>query len=286
MTDNKSRFSLLASRYWTLDSGLWILVSGLFLLSSCVSNKKFIYLQDKGNVQADSNGTMPVQTYAYKLQKGDILYVALSTDDEKLNNIFVPASSNVVNMPGQNVAGTQFYFSGFTLTSEGELELPYLGKVKVAGQTIEQAKMTIEEALRKYFKVFFLQIKVAEFKFSVMGSVGKPGQFYFQQNKVNILEALAQAGEVQANSRRTEIQLYRQYPEGVRLHTIDLTDRKLINSPLWYIQPNDIVYVQPVKSRTVGDLSSVATSLNVIAPLIGTLLLVVNTYILITTIQK
>lgn len=284
MNKNKLFFNSISTLLSVQYFG-WIFAF-LLLVSSCVSNKKFVYLQDKGNVQSDSNGTMPVQTYAYKLQKGDILYVALSTDDEKLNKIFVPASSNLVNAQGERIVGTQFYFTGFTLTNDGELELPYLGKVKISGQTIEQAKMTIEEALRKYFKVFFLQIKVAEFKFSVMGSVGKPGQFYFQQNKVNIIEALALAGEVVPNSKRTEIQLYRQYPDGVRLYIIDLTDRSIINSPLWFIQPNDIVYVQPLNSRTIGDLSSMQTSLSVIAPLLSTLFLVLNTYILIVTLQK
>jgi polysaccharide export outer membrane protein len=260
---------------------IWLLASGLLLLSSCVSNKKYIYLQDKGNVKADSSGLMPVQTYTYKLQKGDILYVALSTDDERLNRIFVPAGSNNVMQQGQGVAGTPFYFTGFTLTQEGEIELPYLGKVKIGGQSIENAKAILEEALKKYFKVFFLQLKVAEFRFSVLGFVNRPGQFFFQQNKVNIFEAISQAGELQGMSKKMEIQLYRQYPEGIKMHVIDLTDRSIINSPYFYIQPNDLLYVVPLKARTLGDMSNLQSSFGVIAPLLGTLLLVLNTYILV-----
>ena len=256
-----------------------------FLLTSCVSNKKFIYLQDKGNVKTDTTGTMPVQAYAYKLQNGDILYVSLSTDDERLNKMFVPAAGATSMQMGVGMAGTQFYFTGFTLNSAGELELPYIGKVVLAGQTIEQAKLSIEESLKKYFKVFFLQIKVAEFKYTVMGSVGHPGQFFFQQNKVNIMEALAQAGEVQNMAKRNEIQLFRQYPEGVRMHIIDITDRSLINSSLWYIQPNDMLYVQPIKARVMGDFSTVQSSLGTVAPILSTFLAVFNTYLLIKNLK-
>ncbi|OYU96768.1 MAG: hypothetical protein CFE21_00335 [Bacteroidetes bacterium B1(2017)] len=259
-----------------------LLLSSLFV--GCVSNKKYIYLQDKGNVKIDSNGTMPVQTYSYKLQKGDILYVSLSTDDERLNKIFVPPST-ATTQQGPGIAGTQFYFTGFTINSEGELELPYIGKVKLINQTIEQAKVTLEENLKKYFKVFFLQLKVAEFKFSVLGYVNHPGQFFFQQNKVSIMEAIAQAGDLQTLARRMEIQLFRQYPEGVRMHVIDLTDRNIINSPLWYIQPNDVLYIQPLKVRSIGDLSSLQSSFAVIAPLLSSLLLVLNTYILVKNLK-
>jgi polysaccharide export outer membrane protein len=263
---------------------LWILLSGIFILSSCVSNKKYIYLQDKGNIKADSNGTMAVQEYAYKLQKGDILYVALSTDDDRLNKIFVPPSSGTMQQ-GVGVAGTQFYFTGFTINSDGEMELPYVGKIKLVNKTIDQAKNTLEESLRKYFKIFFLQLKVAEFKFSVLGYVNNPGQFFFQQNKVNIMEAIAQAGELQSLAKRMEIQLYRQYPGGVKMHMIDLTDRSIINSSLWYIQPNDVLYVQPLKVRSIGDLSSLQSSFAVIAPLLSSLLLVLNTYILVKNLK-
>jgi polysaccharide export outer membrane protein len=211
--------------------------------------------------------------------------VALSTDDDRLNRIFIPNSSSAPMQQGQGISGTQFYFTGFTLTDKGELELPYLGKIIVGGKTIEEAKETIEKELQKYFKVFFFQVKVAEFKFSVLGYVNKPGQFFFQQNKVNLLEAIAQAGELQSLSKRKEIQLYRQYPDGVRLHVIDLTDRSIINSNLWFIQPNDVLYVHPLDIRTIGDLSSLQNSFSVIAPLLGSLLLVLNTYILIVNLK-
>jgi polysaccharide export outer membrane protein len=261
---------------------IWILLSGIFILTSCVSNKKFIYLQDKGNIITDSNGIMPVVSDAYKLQKGDILYISLSTDDERLNNIFVPMAGNGMPvMQGPGISGGMLYFLGFTVTPNGEIEFPYLGKINVVNLNIEETKVVIESQLKKYFKVFFLQIKIAEFKYAVIGYVNRPGQYFFQQNKVNIFEAISTAGDLQNIANRYEIQLYRQYPSGVKLHILDLTDRSLINSPLWYIQPNDVLYVVPMKSRVIGDLSSLQSSFGIIAPLLSTMLLVINTYILV-----
>jgi polysaccharide export outer membrane protein len=119
----------------------------------------------------------------------------------------------------------------------------------------------------------------------VLGYVNRPGQYFYQQNKVSIIEAISQAGDLQNLAKRFEVQLYRQTPEGVKLVSIDLTDRSLINSPYWYIQPNDVLYVQPLKVRTFGDLTNLQTSLTVITPIITTLLVVLNTYILIVNLK-
>ncbi|MBC7381850.1 MAG: polysaccharide biosynthesis/export family protein [Bacteroidia bacterium] len=256
-----------------------------FLFSSCVTSKKFNYLQNKSGSQNDSNGVIKTQNYNYKLQNGDILYLSLSTDDERLNKIFIPNVSGQMNQQSQGTAGTPFYYTGFTIDGKGEVELPYLGKVSVTGKTIEEAKIAMEESLRKYFKVFYLQVKVAEFKFSVIGYVNRPGQFFFTQNKVNIIEAIAQAGDLQELAKKYEVHLYRLYSEGVKLHVLDLTDRSLISSPYWYIQPGDVLYVQPLKMRSVGNLTSLQSSFNVVAPLLSSLLLVLNTYILVKNLK-
>jgi polysaccharide export outer membrane protein len=264
---------------------LGLIFSVLLFVSSCVSNKKYIYLQDKGNAKTDSNGVMPVVPYAYKLQKGDVLYISLTTEDEKLNRIFVPSAGGQMFVQQQGVSGTMLYFIGFTIDNQGEIEFPYLGKIKVSEMEVDQAKMAVEAQLKKYFKVFFLQVKVAEFKFSVLGYVNRPGQYFFQQNKVSIIEALAMAGDLQNLAKRFSLQLYRQYPEGVKIHTLDLTDRNLVNSPFWFIQPNDVLYIEPLKVRTAGDVSSFQTSMSVITPLLSSLLLVLNTYILIKNLN-
>jgi polysaccharide export outer membrane protein len=285
ITMNKNKLVFHSNSSLLRPQSLALIISVLLLVSSCVSNKKYIYLQDKGNVKTDSNGVMPVVPYAYKLQKGDILYITLTTEDEKLNRIFVPSAGGQTLFQQQGVSGTILYYIGFTIDKQGEIEFPYLGKIKVSEMEVDQAKIAIEAQLKKYFKVFFLQVKVAEFKFSVLGYVNRPGQYFFQQNRVSIIEALAMAGDLQNLAKRFSLQLYRQYPDGVKIHTLDLTDRSLVNSPYWYVQPNDVLYIEPLKVRTAGDVSSFQTSMTVITPLLSSLLLVLNTYILIKNLN-
>lgn len=256
----------------------------VMFLSSCVTNRKFIYLQDNPGVKFDSTGAMLVKPYAYRLQKGDILYISLTTDDEKLNSIFVPKQTSAMGMM-QAGSGTPFYLSGFTINSAGAIEMPYLGQIVMEGKTIEEAKVTLEEALKKFFKVFFLQIKVAEFKFSILGTVNRPGQYFFQQNRVSLLEALTQAGDLKDMADRRRVQLYRQTPQGIRMFQLDLTDRSLVNSEFWYVQPNDIVYVLPLKTRVIGEMTSADRSVGAITPLLNTLFLVINSYLLIKSLK-
>jgi polysaccharide export outer membrane protein len=259
-----------------------VVVILFFTITSCISNKKFVYLQDKGNVKMDSTGSMPVVDFVYKLQRGDILYVSLTIDNPEMNKVFVPGMANGPS-PAQSafISGTAMYYVGFTIDVDGNIEFPQLGKINVLGMDLIKAKEAIDMKIRKYFTNFYLQVKLTEFKFTILGYVNRPGQYFYQQNKVSIIEAISQAGDLNNIAKRYEIQLYRQYPDGIRIHKIDLTDRSIINSPYWYIQPNDIVYIVPSSFRGIGDLSSLQTSFGVIAPLLSTLLLVINTYILI-----
>ena len=136
---------------------LLILISTL--ITSCVSNKKFVYLQDKGNVKLDSNGVFHVQPYAYKLQKGDVLFISLTTDDDKLNKIFVPSAGGQNLLQNTNISGTMLYYAGFTIDNQGEIEFPYLGKIKVSEMEVEQAKTAIETQLKRFLKYFFFRLK-------------------------------------------------------------------------------------------------------------------------------
>ncbi len=260
------------------------LIFGLLLLTSCVSNKKFLYIQDKGNVKMDSSEHIIVQPYNYKIQIGDILYISLLSEDDKLNKLFVPSAQGQAMVGGG--LGSPYYFTGFTVDPLGFVELPYVGKVKVSGLDLDAARNVLSEQLAKYFKVFFLQVKMAEFRFSILGAVNAPGQFFFQQNKVSILDAILRAGDLRDNAVRNEVQLYRQYPEGVKMIKLDLTDRSIMNSPYWYMQPNDLVYIIPLKTRTVGDFSSFERSLATLVPIINTFFLVVNTYVLFKAISQ
>lgn len=261
----------------------------LFLLQSCISNRDYIYLQNKsGSKTQDSSETFKNTSTDYKLKPNDILFIKLVTEDEKMNALFNPMSSGgasiqLIQQAGST--GTPFYVMGYSIDNKGYLELPYLGKLNLSNKTVEEAKVILEAESKKYFKNFFLQVKLAEFRFSILGSVNRPGQYFFMVNQLNILEALAMASDVNEIAKRTQLTLIREENGKTQMHQIDLTDKNLLNSPFYKIHPNDIIYVQPVKSRNIGNLSNLQGTLSAVLPIFSTFLLVLNTYIILQNLK-
>jgi polysaccharide export outer membrane protein len=258
----------------------------LLLLQSCIGNKDYIYLQNKGNLEkVDSVNQSLSLSSTYKLKAGDILYIRISTDDEKMNSLFNPLTNNGMNLQMTGTNGTPFYLMGYSVNNLGELDFPYIGKINVAGKTTDELKNLLEIEAKKYFKIVFVQVKLAEFRFSILGSVNRPGQYFFNVNHLNILEAIAMAGDVHENAKRTSVTLIRDRNGRTETHIINLTDIAIINSPFYQIQPNDIIYIQPVKSRSIGNISNFQNTLNTILPIFSTFLLVLNTYIILQNIK-
>jgi polysaccharide export outer membrane protein len=265
----------------------WIFAIPLILsLNSCISNKDYIYLQNKSG-ESHQTDSFAIKNVEYKLKPGDILYIKLVTEDEKMNLLFNPLTSGPLNMQLQQQQGfgTPFYIMGYSIDKNGNLELPYIGNIELKNKTLEEAKAKLEIEVKKYFKNFYLQVKLAEFRFSILGSVNRPGQFFFMINKLNILEALAMAGDVNEIAKRNQLTLIREENGKTRMYSIDLTDKELFNSPQYYIHPNDILYVQPVKSRSFGNVSNLQNTITAILPIFSTFLLVMNTYIILQSIK-
>jgi polysaccharide export outer membrane protein len=264
---------------------LYIFLS--ILVSSCIGNKKYLYLQNKQETLNSKIETVKSSFVEYRLKPGDILYIRMVTEDEKMNSLFNPLFGGNMNMQilSQGGAGTPFYLMGYSLDTEGDLALPYIGKIPLKGKTVEEAKALMYNEGSKYFKNFFLQVKLAEFRFSILGAVNRPGQHFFMVNHLNIFEALAMAGDVNEIAMRTNLILIREENGENKLIPIDLTDKNIIKSSYYYIQPNDILYVQPVKSRSIGNLSNFQSSINAVLPLLSTFLLVLNTYIILNNLK-
>jgi len=269
---------------------IFLSVFAFTLLTGCVTNKKYIYLQEKGTKteKKDSSQFTKVINDEYKLKPGDILYIRLVTEDDKMNDIFNPLSSGNANMQmmmNQGGTGTPFYLIGYSLDKDGQLDFPFIGKINLLNKNIDEVKEIMNKEASKYFKNFYLMIKLAEFRFSILGSVNRPGQYYYMVNHLNILEALAMAGDVSDIGKRTQITLLREENGKMNTYDIDLTDKQLIHSPFFYIKPNDMIYVQPVKSRSIGRISNFQESLGAVLPIFSTFLLVLNTYIILQNIK-
>jgi polysaccharide export outer membrane protein len=258
-------------------------VLGIALLSSCVSNKRFILLQNaKTSTNSDSTKSdYHLNRTIYKLQPNDILFISLTSQDESVTKAFSRSTGNTQMMQQNNGIGNAFFFIGYSLDLNGEVNLPIIGKVKISGLSISEAKDKLEVEISKYFKVFHLVVQMTEMPFTVLGEVSRPGRYSGLSNQVSILEALALCGDLTPLANRKTITLIRQNLEGVKVYKIDLTQADIINSPYYLLRPNDVIYIEPLKSRSIGNFSNFQNSLSTITPLLTTLVLALNTYLII-----
>lgn len=248
-------------------------------LVSCVPNKKIVYLQDV-NQKADT--LYPVKLNNYLLQKGDIvgIDVKLSTDNEIHRNLFQQASANAgAAIQG---GGDFYYLTGFILDDSGYVNLPIIGKVRLEGKNIFEANVTVQEVFDEYLNGVYINVRFGGLRFSVLGEVRGPGKFLVLQNRMTIFEAIATAGDLTELAKREAITIMRQYPDGTRIHKVNLLDENIISSPFYYIQPNDVIYVEPLKIRALGTGTNGMQSLQAIL----TIFTVITSTIAIISLTK
>jgi polysaccharide export outer membrane protein len=229
---------------------LYILLGiGLFF-TSCIPTKDLIYLQNKSGTETGAPIT-EVMLKPYRLQVNDVLSITIKADDPKLVTIFNPTNSGETAK-----GGSASYFDGFTVDDHGNIRVPVLGEINAIGFTVEELRINIEKRLLdEYFKKeanIFVTVRLAGFKYTINGEVGSVGTKFLFQDHVNIMEAIANSGDITITGDRKSVTIIRQLPTGTEMHDIDLTDIKVMQSPYYNLQPNDYIYVKPLKQKTWG----------------------------------
>ena len=258
-----------------------LLLTGLLLCilsTSCIPHKDTIYLQEK-NTSADSTQVMIQQQKPYRVQINDILNIRIKVLDQENAVIFNPVGEVNLNATSAERA----YFDGFTVDLHGNIRIPSLGKINVLGYSAEEIENTLKDKLlENQFKEtanIFITVKLSGLRFTANGEVGNPGTITLFQDRVNIFEAIANVGEIPVTGNKKEVQIIRQYPQGQEIHTIDLTNRSVMASPYYYIQPNDIIYVKPLPQKSIGTGQTAVQTLGTIATVIS---LITTTILLFT----
>ncbi|NRS90188.1 polysaccharide export outer membrane protein [Flavobacterium sp. 7E] len=244
---------------------LFLSISVLF--SSCIPTQDLIYLQKKDGDEL-TNSIKEVVAKPYRLQTNDVLSINIKAIDPKLVAIF-----NTTEGGASEKSADGLYFSGFTVDDHGTIRMPMLGEVNVIGYTLDEVRKKIEgQLLSEYFKKeanIFVTVKLAGFRYTINGEVGSTGTKVLFQDNVNIMEAIANAGDISITGNRKKVTIIRQTPTGSELHDIDLTDRAVMQSPYFYLQPNDYIYVKPLKQKTWGTGKTGIESLGTIITLLS-----------------
>lgn len=248
------------------------------VLTSCIPHKDIVYLQNK-NTATDSLQLMVEQQKPYRVQINDILSVRIKVLDQDNVSIFNPLGEGNLNAS----ASERAYFDGFTVDTHGRIRIPELGFINVLGFTTTEIEELIKQRLlEEQFKEtanIFITVKLSGLRYTAMGEVGSPGTQTLFQERVNIFQAIANVGEIPVTGERKDVLVIRQYPQGQQIHHLDLTDVNVMNSPYYYIQPNDMIYVKPLKQKTWG---TGVTGRETLTTLITVLGLISTTIILIT----
>lgn len=228
----------------------FLFISISLVFTSCIPTQDLIYLQKKDGADVE-NSISAVMAKPYRLQTNDVLSISIKAIDPKLVTIF-----NTTNQGEAGKSASGLYFEGFTVDDHGNIRMPVLGDVNVIGFTLDEVRLKIEkQLLAEYFNKeanIFVIVKLSGFKYTINGEIGSTGTKTLFQENVTIMEAIANAGDITITGNRKAVTIIRNTPTGVQMHDLDLTDIKVMNSPYFYLQPNDFIYVKPLKQKTWG----------------------------------
>jgi polysaccharide export outer membrane protein len=242
-----------------------------FLLTSCVSNKELIYFGENEEDKALIEKSIKLNQQPYRVQVGDLLSINIKSTDAKLVAMFQPVEAQ--NAGNGMQSDQTLYFNGFTVNKHGNIEIPILGEINVLAFTIDEIEQTInDKLLKEYFNKkedLFVLVKLAGLRFTVTGEVANTGIFTLYQERVNVIEALASAGDITTVGNRKDVLIIRKYPQGQKIHHIDLTSIEAFNSPYYYIQPNDMVYVKPLKQKSLGTGTTLVQSITTVVTVLS-----------------
>ncbi len=229
---------------------LLFILSLLLIATSCIPNKDLVYFQGEPSSKREVD---KIFNEPYKLQVNDILDIRMKAADEKLVALF-NQSTESTNQVGQ-ITSENIYFNSYSIDRQGNIRLPYIKDLNVLGYTEKEVREKIEKAFESFFKDpndIFVTVKLAGVRFTVLGEVGNPGVLVLFQNQVSVLEALATAGDIAITGNRKKVTIIRRTSDNTFKYDLDLTDISSVNSNHYFIQPNDVIYVEPLKQKSWG----------------------------------
>ena len=240
---------------------LWLMLLP-FLLVACQSYKKVPYFQD---VDVVNQAKQQERLYDARIMPKDLLTIVVSCTNPELA---VPFNLTVASNAGMAVSSSSYVTAQPTLQTylvdnDGDINFPVLGELKLGGLTKKEAEQFIIDRLKPYIKETpIVTVRMVNYKISVIGEVARPGTFTISNEKVNLLEALAMAGDMTVYGLRDNVKLIREDANGKQqIITLDLNKAETILSPYYWLQQNDIVYITPNKAKARNSDVGNSTSL-------------------------
>ncbi len=222
---------------------IYLLVAVLSL-TSCTNLKKAIYFDNIPDSQFKSN----LENLETVLKENDLLSISVSSLNADATEIFNPANTS------ETAINNEDRVPEYLIDEEGYIRFPFLGKIKAAGKTKKALRQEITDEIisRKLLLEPIVNIRYLNFKISILGEVGNPAVLTIPSEKVSLLEALSLAGDLTIYAQRDNVLLIREEKDVKKLTRIDLTSDDIFTSPNYYLKPNDIIYVQPNRTKVAS----------------------------------
>ena len=240
------------------------------LMASCVTSKRVNLMQSPGKNKIPAYADT-VSYEDYELRIGDRLYIYVYSVDERVDKMFNSASGSIgmQMLQGGGGAGGSYDLYTYLVQEDGCIDFPMVGRVPVRGMTTRGVKRMLEEELSSFIKSYgdyqmmSVEVKIVRRSFSVISDIGS-GTFNIQKEKVTIFEALAMAGDIGDFGDRSKVRIVREKEGVTQIKEFDVRSEDIINSEFYYIEPNDVIYIQRIKGQSFG-INSVTTSISVVA---------------------
>ena len=228
----------------------------VLFISSCASRKNFNYLQGHINEKIENKNI--------KLKQGDLIGVKIFGCDQQSLELFNIPGSQIQNQP-QGIYSPATIANGYFINSKGVIDLPLIGEVNLEGLSIPEGSESIKLKLKKYITDPKVNDQILNFKITILGDVSRPGTIFISEDKISLLEALGLVGDLNTTAKRSDILLMRNENGILKEYRINLTNKDFLNSPVFFLQQNDFIFVESnqakINSSKVSSSWSVAITI-------------------------
>ena len=246
-------------------------------VTSCSTPKNVAYIQNSDSIDYSKSEFL----YDARIMPKDILTITVNTVNPEASEPFNLLIHNTLNA-SRSIATTGGSLQTYLVDNNGCIDFPVVGTLQVGGLTKSMCEKLIHDKIQRYMNAEenpIVTVRMSNYKISVIGEVNRPGMFNVGNEKINIFEALAQAGDLSIYGVRDRVKLIRENAKGRKeIYTINLNDANIVNSPYYYLQQNDVVYVEPnqVKARNSAIGTSTTIWISVTGALVSLASLIVN----------
>ena len=270
------------------NASLLLVLLAMLLTTSCVSTKKIVYFQDSD--QVFSQAQQILQQYEMRLKPADQVYIKITCSEPDLLSIFAQdvvmgtaGGGTHMNSSSLNTSGSMTNAYGYTVTNDGYVILPAVGRVSVVGLTMDEAARRIEKSIidANLIKDPEVTVLLLNARVAVLGAVKAPQVVSLTSERNTILDVLSRCGDIADTGLRQKVTLYREVNGERKKYSIDLTTSDVFQNPAYYVQQNDLIYVEPNKSQS-GKSSAFYTFLGAGASIISVISSIVSIVILVT----